>query len=363
MPVYKNEENNSWYIKTYVKDKNGNSKQVTKRNKEWTGRKGKELAQQEEIRLKNGIDNIPYEDKKITIEELSINYLKYVKSYLRGSSFERCCNIINTYIIPFLGKREANKITNIEILNWHEKLNEHISIKGKSLSLVYKQKIHSTLSAIFNYGCKYHNIKTNVPHVVGNFKAPRGVNKKKMTIMTLNEFYSFIEEEKNDNYKLFFYLLFFTGMRRGEILALQWEDIDFENNYIKISKTLSIRKGSKPEKPKTDKSNREIKMIDYIYIIMYSVRKEKGPIFEAGSITGTTLDRKCKNNCKKIGFIKNMRIHDFRHSFASLCIDNEVPIAVLSEYMRHENISTTYDIYGHLYPDSQNKLLEKLKFI
>lgn len=363
MPVYKNKNNDSWYIKTYVKDRNGNSKQVTKRNKEWIGRKGKEIAHQEEIRLKNGIDGIPYEDKKITIEELSRNYLNYVKSYLRDSSYDRCCNIVNTYIIPFWKKKEANKTTNIEILNWHDELNNHISQKGKKLSLMYKQKIHSTLSAIFKYGCKYHNIKTNTPHVVGNFKAPRGLNKKKMTIMTLDEFYSFIEEENSEQYKLFFYLLFFTGMRRGEVLALQWEDIDFDNNYIKISKTLSIRKGAKLEKPKTDKSNREIKMIDFIYKIMYSLKKEKGPIFEIGSITGTTLDRKCKNNCKKIGFGKNMRIHDFRHSFASLCIDNDVPIAVLSEYMGHENISTTYDIYGHLYPDSQNKLLEKLKFI
>lgn len=54
MPIYKDKNNDFWYIKTYIKDKNGNSKQVTKRNKEWTGRKGKELAQQEEIRLKNG---------------------------------------------------------------------------------------------------------------------------------------------------------------------------------------------------------------------------------------------------------------------------------------------------------------------
>ena len=191
MPIYKNEENNSWYIKTYVKDKNGNSKQITKRNKEWIGRKGKELAQQEEIRLKNSIDDIPYEDKKITVEELSINYLNYVKSYLRDSSYERCCNIINTYIIPFWKKKEVNKITNIELFILLDYLYDHISQKGKNLSLVYKQKIHSTLSAIFKYGCKYHNIKTNTPHVVGNFKAPRGLNKKKMTIMTLDEFYSF----------------------------------------------------------------------------------------------------------------------------------------------------------------------------
>ena len=58
-----------------------------------------------------------------------------------------------------------------------------------------------------------------------------------------------------------------------------------------------------------------------------------------------------------------MRTHDFRHSFASLCINNDVPIEIISGYLGHENISTTLDIYSHLYPDSQNKLVEKLNFI
>lgn len=363
MPVYKNEINNSWYIKTYIKDRNGISKQITKRNKAWVGRNGKILAQQEEIRLKNSIDDIPYEDKIITIKELCEYYLKSINGNVRISTYDRNKNIIYTHIVPHLGNIEANKLQNIEILKWHKKLDDYVSIKNKKLSLAYKQKIHSTLSTVFNYGCMFHHLSKNVPHIVGNFKQPRGTRKKEMTIMTLDEFNQFIKCEKNRTYELFYKLLFFTGLRRGELLSLCWENIDIDNRLIKVKSTKSIRKNSKIEAPKTDESVRDIKMINCVYQLLLSIKKEKGFLFEDGSITGTTLDRKCKSNCKKIGFTQNMRIHDFRHSFASLCIDNDVPVAVLSKYLGHANISTTLDVYGHLYPDSQKKLTDKLDFI
>lgn len=362
MPIYKNKDNDSWYIKTYVKDKNGVSKQITKRNKKWTGRNGKILAQQEENRLINSIDEIPYENKIITINELCDNYLNSLD--VRDGTYNRYNNIIKTYIKPFLGEKQVRSIKNIDISNWHKKLDKcKARNKDEFITTIYKQKIHSTLSTIFNYGCIFYNIEKNIPKIVGNFKLPKGTNKKKMSIMTLDEFNNFISLETNEQYRLFFTLLFFTGMRRGELLCLMWEDINFKERTISITKTMDIRKGAKIEKPKTDKSNRKIKMIDKVYNELFKIRKDHGYIFELYSIKGTTLDRKCKNNCKRSGFTKNMRIHDFRHSFASLCINNNVPIAIISEYLGHENISTTLDIYSHLYPDSQNKLVEILNYI
>lgn len=86
-------------------------------------------------------------------------------------------------------------------------------------------------------------------------------------------------------------------------------------------------------------------------------------IFGLKNIKPTTLQRKCDKNCLKAGITKNIRIHDFRHSFASLCINNNVPIEILSEYLGHESISTTINTYAHLYPDSQDKLLNILNNI
>ena len=80
-------------------------------------------------------------------------------------------------------------------------------------------------------------------------------------------------------------------------------------------------------------------------------------IFGLSKIKLTTLQRKCDMNCKKAKINKNIRIHDFRHSFASMCIFNGIPIEIISEYLGHESISTTLNTYAHLYPNSQNKLI------
>ena len=115
------------------------------------------------------------------------------------------------------------------------------------------------------------------------------------------------------------------------------------------------------ELPKTDKSNRKIKMVNKVFDLL----KEYVPIcnqelFGLQKIKPTTLQRKCDNNCKKANITRNIRIHDFRHSFASMCIDKGVPIEVISEYLGHENISTTLETYAHLYPNSQDKLINIL---
>ena len=100
-----------------------------------------------------------------------------------------------------------------------------------------------------------------------------------------------------------------------------------------------------------------------IYIISKHTKNNTENISDFGldNIKTTTLCRKCKNNCKNANIDKYIRIHDFRHSFASFCINKNVPIHLLSSYLGHENISTTLDIYSHLYPDSQEQMIQILQ--
>ena len=116
-------------------------------------------------------------------------------------------------------------------------------------------------------------------------------------------------------------------------------------------------KNGKIMSPKTSKSNRKIKMLPYVAEEFKTLSKSTSHIF-LNKITPTTLDRKCKNNCKKAEIKKNIRIHDFRHSFASLSITANVKIEIISQYLGHENISTTLDIYSHLYPNVQQQLID-----
>ena len=147
-------------------------------------------------------------------------------------------------------------------------------------------------------------------------------------------------------------------MRRGELLALTWDDIDFENCKIIISKSFNPKVKSENTTPKTDKSNRTIKMLDIVKESFLFLKKKelKKP---TSFVTLTTLKRHCDNNANKIN-ISDFRIHDFRHSFATMCIDKCIPINIISEYLGHENVSTTMNIYGHLYSNSQDKLITML---
>ena len=177
--------------------------------------------------------------------------------------------------------------------------------------------------------------------------------------MTAEQFEKFKEAEKNLFYRNLFNVLFYTGMRRGEFLALTWDDVDFKNNTINISKTLNPKLiDQSDDSPKTDKANRTILMLETVRESLLFL-KGNGCDSPSSFATLTTMKRHCDSNCKKIG-VDIFRIHDFRHSFVSLCIEKSIPINVISNYIGHENVSTTWDTYGHLYQDSQNKLVDIL---
>ena len=216
-----------------------------------------------------------------------------------------------------------------------------------------------TLNTIFKYGIKYCGLEQNPAQIVGNFNYKKGHKKKEMNIMTEKQFEEFLSFESNESYKSIFTILFYTGMRRGELLALTWDDIDFKNNIIHINKTLNPKlKDDNDNSPKTDKSNRDILMLNKVKNA-FTFLANQCYVTPSKFVTLTTLKRHCDCNYSKIN-TERFRIHDFRHSFASMCINKNVPISIISDYLGHENITTTLNIYAHLYPNSQNKLIEIL---
>lgn len=375
MPIYKEKEQinnqNRWYIRTYITDENGKKKQITRHNKNWIGRNGFWEAQQEENRLRNKIFN-SYEE--MNLNELYLKYIDTIKKNLKPSSIKKETDNYDLYIKPFLGHKKVFNISTKDIIDFHNFLNEKkIIIKNKEskraigehpLSISYKKSIHITLNSILQFGCKYINLKENVARKVGNFKTPKGSKKKEINFLTVKEFDKYIIQEENYIYKAFYTILFFTGMRRGELLALTQNDINFKKNEIYINKSVNPKNGILATIPKTDKSNRTIKMLDIVSNCLKEfVKESENTLFGLTKIKPTTLQRKCDNNCVKAQINKNIRIHDFRHSFASMCIEKGVPIEVISDYLGHESISTTLETYSHLYPNSQDKLINILNQI
>lgn len=357
MPVYEEKQKvngqKRYYIRTYVTDENGKRKQVTKHNKEWIGRDGYWLAYQEESGLKNKKHN---EFENMTLKELYEKYLSHKKPMLKLSTYLKYKDDIENYILPYFENKIANQITSKDILKWQDKINL------LKLSIYTKKRVYTTFSSLLKHGKIFYGMKENVISSVENFKEPRGKNSKKMNFLTKEEFNNFISYEKNITYRNFFIILFYTGMRRGELLALTKEDINFEDNTITINKTYNPRYKKyniEETDPKTGKSNRKIQMLDIVKDTLNKMDLDKNKrVFN--DVALTTLKKHCDKNIAKAKIKKNIRIHDFRHSFASMCIDKDVPIGIISEYLGHENISITLDTYSHLYPGSQKKLLDKL---
>lgn len=359
-----------YYIRTYVNDENGNKKQITRHNKVWLGKDGFWEAQREENRL---IHKKYVKFEKITVNELFSLYLEETKSKLKPSTIRKHTDNYNLHIKPYLGSKKVFELSTKDILEFHNILDNFkkniTSKKSKrelgeyKLSISFKQSIHITLVAMLNYACKYLELDKNVASIAGNFKTPKGSVKKKLNFLTQNEFNNFIKYENNKIYKDFFTILFYTGMRRGELLALTKKDINFVANTITIDKAINPKNGDKATDPKTNKSNRVIQMVSIVRDVLYEYClncDDSRQIFGVNSIVLSTLQRKCDKNCKSANINKNIRIHDFRHSFASLCVNSNIPIEIVSEYLGHEKISTTYDIYSHLYNNSQLKLISEL---
>lgn len=153
-------------------------------------------------------------------------------------------------------------------------------------------------------------------------------------------------------------------MRSGELLALTLNDFDFEAKTVSISKNFTRLNGKDLIlTPKTPKSKRTITLPDFIcdmvqdYVTHLYDYKPKERLFP---VTKSYLDHEMRRGCQKSG-VKKIRVHDIRHSHASLLIEQGFPPLLISERLGHEKIQTTLQTYSHLYPNKHSQVADKLQ--
>ena len=187
------------------------------------------------------------------------------------------------------------------------------------------------------------------------------------------EFKKFINEVDRIDHKSFFSFLYFTGCRRGEALALNWEDFDFANAKVRINKSITRKIEGKSwlvTTPKNASSIRTISLPANLLSLLEEYRKwqkQKYPdaIFVFGSyapFAGTNIDRSFSEFCKKAN-VERIRIHDLRHSHASFLISKGISVVAIAKRLGHKNIEQTLNTYSHMMPDEDKKLIEYLENI
>ena len=352
MPTYKDKSNNSWYVKLYYTDFSGQKRQKMKRGFALQ-REAKEWEHDFQSRYAGQPD--------ITFRELARVYMSDRQASTKAIS---CAHIQTCLarIVPFFGDMPISDIKPTHINEWQKQVKDSTNnLTGKPLAASYMRTLKTRLSAMFNFAVKYYNLASNPCKNTENiFDKP----KKHVDFWTVDDFNRFIATfDKQSEYYLVFNMLYYTGMRMGELLALTIKDIDLQKKSITINKTLSKVNGKKViTTPKTPRSNREIIIPSFLCDIIAAYIKriyDPRPETILFALNHTSYDYAIKKHARMAN-LKVIRLHDLRHSHASLLIELGFSALLVSERLGHENVSTTLDIYSHLFPSKQSEVAEKL---
>lgn len=332
-----------WTVRKRIKLFNGEYKEIYKRGFK-TKREGLEYERDVTERY-NGTANILFKN-------LLVQYLEDKKQTVKQSTFENYLYTITPHF-DFFDDMIVSDITPIDIREYKKYLN------SKELKTSTKGIIYTALKNIFKFSMKYNGLKINPCDNVDNFKDGE---QKQFNFLTVEEFNQVLEQVKKPIHKMIFNLLFWTGARVGEILALTLDDIDTENKIININKTTSnLCTGEYTRKPKTKDSNRIILIDDDLNEML------KIYLMKAKYITGDklfTLTRHglltyFKTICKKV-LNRDCVIHDLRHSHASFLINNGIDVLIISKRLGHSTPTMTLKVYSHLY---NNREIEAINCI
>ena len=263
--------------------------------------------------------------------------------------------IVELKILPYFGNKRVNDITAADIRQWQ---NELIKM---GYSPTYLKTINNQLSAIFNYAVRYYDLKSNPCAKAGSMGKSKA---EEMDFWTGEEFRKFIDSVMNKRLSyMAFMTLYWTGMRLGELLALNPKDVDLEKRTISITKSYQ-RLGKKDviTPPKTPKSKRVITVPEFLaadikdYMDSLYDLQENDRLFP---ITKYYLEHEMQRGIKESD-VKRIRVHDLRHSHASMLIELGFSPLEIANRLGHEKVETTLNTYAHLYPNKQTKLAERL---
>ena len=324
MPVFKDETRGTWYVMVRYQDWTGERKQKCKRGF-GTKREAQEWERSFQMQTSGDLD--------MSFEAFTELYTKDVKPRLKENTWLTKENIIQKKILPYFGKRKISEITTKDVIAWQNELLAYRDEKRKSYSATYLKTLHNQLSAIFNHAVRFYELRSNPAAKAGNMGAE---GRKEMLFWTKAEYQRFADAMMDKPISYYaFEMLYWCGIREGELLALTPADFDFEAGTVKISKSYQRLHGEDViTTPKTKKSNR--------------------------TITKSYLHHEMDRGAKEAG-IKRIRIHDLRHSHISLLIDMGFSAVAIADRVGHESIEITYR-YAHLFPSKQTEMADKLDF-
>ena len=335
---------------------------------------GSEEAKMIEIKLLQEVTNQKTVSKTMTVQQLYDEYVLSKAHDVRETTLDRFENVLKNHVLDTMGHIKLSKLTVPVVQRWKDEINE------KGLALKTRKNIFGAFRNLIGYAVRMEYIPSNPLTKVGGFKDANTIQKK-IDYYTADEFKKYIAavkdeaEQKGDyewNYYVFFNIAFFTGARKGEIHALKWTDIEGDTLHITRSIAQKLKGGDRETPPKNKSSVRDIQLPRPLIKILNEHKKrcESMPGFSedwriCGQVTCLRDSSLNKRNeyYASLAEIKRIRIHDFRHSHASLLANEGINIQEVARRLGHSKIEMTWNTYSHLYPREEERALKILNKI
>lgn len=379
MPIFKN-ASGTYTARVNYTNANGQYRCKSKNAKTLKEAREKEKELLLEVSsFQNDIDS-----NSITFDKLLDEFYKQKIHEVKITSFEKTKRLNNIHILPFFKGMKINKINTRTIEKWKQ------SILTKNMSLKSMQNIYSNLGVIWKYAMKYYDIPTNYVQIAGNFKNSNE-EEHEYVVWTIDEFELVDQEMKKIceqdhsherirkfGMRLAINIMFWCGLRLGESHALRWTDYIEQNDiaYFNITKSISNKvKGINYYESTTKTKNskgivavpQQVKVIiKEQYSMCQNIYGFNNDFFITGSYEPCkdSSITKFKNEAEKAANVPHIRIHDLRHSQASLLINAGVPIELVKDRLRHSSSQITSRTYAHIYNQSKfdvADILSKMK--
>ena len=294
----------------------------------------------------------------------------YSKIKARPSSHQTCRRYIDNHIKPNIGEISLEKLTSLELQKFYKKLLTSGRIdrveskrQPKGLSPKTVRNIHQIIASAMKLAKEQRLI---VADPTEGCALPK-LEHKEMKTLPIEQLTSFLREAKDSGVFEMYYVELATGLRRGELLGLKWEDIDFEHGNLRVKRQIARINGEVVEAPlKTKNAYRTLPLAEDTIQVLKQQRMKTGsspwvfPSSTGGPISPGSVLHMLHRVLKRAG-LPRVRFHDLRHTFATLALQNGVDIKTVSGMLGHFSAGFTLDTYVHVTTAAQKEAAKAME--
>jgi integrase len=331
------------------------------------GKTRQEVASRLRDALRDKDKGIPIVGERQTVAEFFELWLPMIKQSIKQSTWERYGLFLRKHVLPTLGRKSLSKLTPVQIQALYSARLE----AGASPTSI--NHLHALLHLAFDSAVKLGLAQRNV----ADYVTPPRIRRQEMHVLLPDQVRALLAAAKDNELEAFYVLALSTGMRLGELLALHWRDVDLEHKHLQVKWTVKrLSSGFVFTEPKSARSRRKI-VIGTAAIEALGIHRQRQLAERLKAANWEDNDLVFPNgvgrpwevgNLKVRNFwplldragVPHVRIHDLRHSAATMLLLQGVHPKVVSELLGHATVSITLDLYSHVLPDMQKEAADAM---